>query len=254
MSTRFLTCGDYRQGIARIRCLNPEYRHEYFRPFSCRGFHLCPSCSQKRSLLFSEYLDEHLLLALPHRQFVFTLPKALRVFLRYDQRLFGLISRLIFSLITEFYSAAAGKPISSAAVLAYQPFGDALRFNPHFHALFLEGGFDPDGQFYFLPIHDTARLTQLLRQRTVGLFLKLGLITEQFSETLLCWKNSGFSVDNSVRLDGGDHTARQALAQSIARAPLSLQKFTYDRAGGKVLYHTVLQSLFQAEHESVGRS
>ena len=172
--------------MARIRCSNPECRLEYFRPFSCRGFHplggpphrLCPSCSQKRSLLFSEYLDEHLLLALPHRQFVFTLPKALRVFLRYDQRLFGLISRLIFSLIVEFYSAAAGKPISSASILAYQPFSDALRFKPHFHALILEDGFNPNGQFYFLPIHDTARLTQLLRQRTVGLFLKLGLITE----------------------------------------------------------------------------
>ena len=60
----------------------------------CRGFHLCPSCSQKRSLLFAEYLDEQLLLTLPHRPFVFTLPKALRVFLRHDQRLFGRISRL----------------------------------------------------------------------------------------------------------------------------------------------------------------
>ena len=48
-------------------------------------------------------------------------------------------------------------------------------------ALILEDGFDPNGQFYFLPIHDIARLTQMLRQRTVGLFLKLGLITEQFA-------------------------------------------------------------------------
>jgi hypothetical protein len=142
-----------------------------------RPHRLCPSCSQKRSLLFAEYLDEQLLLALPHRQFVFTLPKTLRVFLRHDQRLFGLISRLIFSLISEFYSAAASRPISSAAILAYQPFGNALRFHPNFHALILEGGFDSEGQFYFLPIHDTAPLAQLLRQRTVGLFLKLGLIT-----------------------------------------------------------------------------
>jgi hypothetical protein len=112
-------------------------------------------------------------------------------------------------------------------------------------ALILEGGFDPNGQFYFLPIHDTARLAQLLRQRTIGLFLKLGLITEQFSETLLCWRHSGFSVDNSVRLDGSDHTARQALAQYIARAPLSLQKLTYDRAGGKVRYHTSFNPYFK---------
>ena len=69
---RFLTCGDYRQGVARIRCANPERHHEYLRPFSCKAFFLCPSCSQKRTLLFAEYLDEQLLLTLPHRQLVFT--------------------------------------------------------------------------------------------------------------------------------------------------------------------------------------
>ena len=58
VATRFLTCGDYRQGVARIRCVNPECRHEYFRPFSCKGFFLCPSCSQKRTLLAAEYFDE----------------------------------------------------------------------------------------------------------------------------------------------------------------------------------------------------
>ena len=102
VATHFLTCGDYRQGVARIRCVNPERRHEYFRPFSCKGFFLCPSCSQKRTLLFAEYLDE---------------------------------------------------------------------------------------------------------------------LTQQFAETLLCWRHSGFSVDNSVRLDGGDHKARQALLNTSPGLP-----------------------------------
>ena len=124
-------------------------------------------------MLFAEHLDQHLLLALPHRQFVFTLPKALRIFLRHDQQLFAELSRLIFSLIAEFYSTAAAKPISTAAVVAYQPFGDSLRFHPHFHALILQGGFDSSGQFYYLPVHDTARLSECLRRRTIGLFLKL---------------------------------------------------------------------------------
>ncbi len=249
VATRFLTCGDYRQGVARIRCPNPECRHEYFRPFSCKGFFLCPSCSQKRTLLFAEYLDEQLLLAQSHRQFVFTLPKALRVFLLYDQRLFADIARLIFTLIAEFYSTAAGRPISTAAVVAYQPFGDSLRFNPHFRALILDDGFDSAGQFYHLPIHDTVRLSECFRRRTIGLFLKLCLITQQFADTLLCWRHSGFSVDNSVRLDGGNHHVRQALAQYIARAPLSLQKLTYDQPTRRKdpLSHR-LQSQPQAEH------
>ncbi len=237
VAARFLTCGDYSQGVARIRCSNPECRHEYFRPFSCKSFFLCPSYSQKRTLLFAEYLDEQPLFTLPHRQFVFTLPKALRVFLRHDQRLFAILSRLIFSLVAEFYSATAGKPILTAAVVAYQPFGVSLPFNPHFHALILEGGFDSAGQFYHLPVHDTARMAKCVRRCTIGLFKKSGLITQQFAETLLCWNHSRFSVDNSVRLDGGDHHARQALAQYIARAPLSLQKLTCDSLGGKILYH-----------------
>ncbi len=64
---RFLSCGDYRLGAARIRCINPACGHDYFRPFSCRGFYLCPSCSQKRTLLFAEHLTTEVLLDLRHR-------------------------------------------------------------------------------------------------------------------------------------------------------------------------------------------
>ena len=96
---RFLECGDYTNGIARIQCTNPKCKSEYFRPFSCKVFHLCPSCSQKRTLLFGEYMNEQLLLRLPHRQFVFTIPKVLRVFFRHDRRLHGEVSRLVYGLV-----------------------------------------------------------------------------------------------------------------------------------------------------------
>ena len=64
VAQKFLRCGDYTQGVARIQCTNPECRFEFFRPFSGKGFYLCPSCSQKRTLLFAEYLDQQLLLTL----------------------------------------------------------------------------------------------------------------------------------------------------------------------------------------------
>jgi len=60
----FLECGDYSKGIARIKCANPHCGHEYFRPFAakaeiaCKSWYLCPSCNQKRLLLFSEHLSE----------------------------------------------------------------------------------------------------------------------------------------------------------------------------------------------------
>ena len=58
-------------------------------------------------------------------------------------------------------------------------------------------------------------------------------------------RSTRFSVDNSVRLEGGDHTARQALAQYSAQAHLSLQKLTCDRSGGKVLYRTSCNPYFK---------
>jgi hypothetical protein len=41
------------------------------------------------SLLLGEYMNEQLLLRLPHRQFGFTLPKVPRVFPRHDRRIHG---------------------------------------------------------------------------------------------------------------------------------------------------------------------
>jgi hypothetical protein len=173
-------------------------------------------------------LDEQLLLTLPHRQFVFSIPKALRIFFRHDQKLFASVSSLIFSLIRQFYRLAAGSPLlSTASIIALQPFGDFLRPNAHWHALVLEGGFSPDGRFLFLPIHDTQKLTEIFRR---------ALITEKFASTLLCWKNSGFSVDNRVRIGAEDHSARVALAQYIARAPLSMDKLSYLPSQGTVRY------------------
>ena len=129
----FFACGDYMQGAAQIRCTNPDCGHDYFRPFSCKGFYLCQSyslvgccatCSalhpgQKRTPLFADRLTEEVLLELPHRQFVFTFPKALRVFFRHDRRLFADISRLIFSIVQEFYHEVAGTPIQTGMVIAH---------------------------------------------------------------------------------------------------------------------------------------
>ena len=88
---KFIECGDYSKGIARIKCTNHDCKYEYFRPFvaslkgACKSWYLCPSCNQKRLLLFSEHLSENVFLNLPHRQFVFTLPKLLRVYFKYDR-------------------------------------------------------------------------------------------------------------------------------------------------------------------------
>ena len=38
----FLRCGDYRFGVARLKCSNPSCGRELFRPFSCKTFRVEP--------------------------------------------------------------------------------------------------------------------------------------------------------------------------------------------------------------------
>jgi len=55
--------------------------------------------------------------------------------------------KLIYKMVEDFYIETAGKKINSAAVLAFQTFGEFLRWNSHYHAIILEGGFDNEGNF-----------------------------------------------------------------------------------------------------------
>ena len=239
---QFRECGDFTKGIARIRCTNPECGHDYFRPFSCKSFYLCPSCHQKRTLLFAEHLTEQVLLDLPHCQFVFSIPKALRVFFRYDQRLFADVSRLIYRMIIDFYTEAAGRPITGAAILAFQSYGDFLRWNSHWHALVLEGGFDSEGTFYYLPYRNLEQMTEYFRRKLIGLFLEKELINEEFAANLLSWKHSGFSIDDSAKCF--DTESQASLAEYISRPPISLDKLRYDPMHGRILWHTKYNQYF----------
>jgi hypothetical protein len=48
--------------------------------FSCRTRGFCPSCHAKRLEEWGEWMRETLLLDVPHRQVVFTIPRMLRIF------------------------------------------------------------------------------------------------------------------------------------------------------------------------------
>ena len=239
-----LVCGDYSKGVARIQCENPECGHEYFRPFSCKKFYLCPSCTQKRAILFGEHIVNDVLLKLPHRQFVFTFPKMLRVYFS-NSRLFAEIARLINAIILDYYKSIAGKNIKTACVVVYQSYGEFIRFNPHFHALVLEGCFDEHGRFVYIPIKNTQKMTEYFRRRIIQYFLKTKRIDKNKANNLLSWKHSGFSIDNSVMLYSNDKTARESLAQYMARYIVSLKKLIYEPVKGKVLFYTKYNSYFK---------
>ena len=243
--TEFLRCGDYRFGVARLKCSNPACGCEMFRPFSCKTFYLCPSCSQKRTLLFAEFLSENLLLRLPHRVLTFTVPKLLRPYFRHNRTLFAELMQLINRLIVDFQSAAAGKPITGGCVLAYQSAGEFLRYHPHVHGIVLEGGFDEQGRFYHIPFGNLQNMCQVFRRRVISLFLQHKFIDCSRAASMLSWHHSGFSVDGSIGLYGRDQKAMERLAQYMARPPIAVSKVVLEERGGKVIFHTKYNPYFR---------
>ena len=84
---KFLDCGIFDRGFGRARC--PKCCQEFLVAYSCKLRCICPSCHQKRELLWADWAGEELLEQVPHRQVVLTIPKRLRIFFRYDRRLLG---------------------------------------------------------------------------------------------------------------------------------------------------------------------
>ena len=97
---RYLDCGNPRSGFARIRC--PDCRAEHLLTFSCKTRGFCPSCHAKRLEEWGEWVRETLLLEVPHRQVVFTIPKTLRIFFKFRRRLLGELCRSAVKTLTVY--------------------------------------------------------------------------------------------------------------------------------------------------------
>jgi hypothetical protein len=231
----FLKCGDLHEGFARVRC--PDCRHEFFVTFSCKQRCLCPSCNQKRAVLFGIHVAEDVCLNVSHRQFVWTIPKRLRVFFRFHRRLIHQLPGLAWQTILEVYRAVLGSDATPGGILAIQTFGQLIHFHPHIHGLVTDGAFIRDGRF--IPLPDNLGHEPFLRlweDKIFRLLLDENKIEPALVAQLRSWRHSGFGVDRSVRLQAGDRDGVERLAQYIARSPFSLARLIRVTRSGQVVY------------------
>jgi hypothetical protein len=187
----FLDCGILARGFLRLRC--SSCGHDRLLPFSCkrRG---CPSCGGRRMADTAAHLVDRVFPLVPVRQWVLSLPFALRYRMSYD-------ARLISDVLNVFIRALFGELRRRAhellnlgssqcgAVTFVQRFGDALNANPHFHCLTIDGVYavadDGSPEFHRLPAPedgDVLRLTTLVSQRVQWLLERRGLGTEADSQ------------------------------------------------------------------------
>jgi hypothetical protein len=140
----FAGCGDPAHGFARIYC--PHCRSEEFLAFSCKVRQLCPCCCARRMNAQAAHLVYHVLPAVPLRQWVLTVPFEIRALLAFDPKLHSLLRRIYVQETLRFFeaqlaSSGVHQPRGGAVNFAHRVDG-ALRINPHFHTLVLDGAYD----------------------------------------------------------------------------------------------------------------
>jgi hypothetical protein len=154
----------------------------------------------------SANLLEHVLPAVPLRQWVLTLPPELRRRLAYDGKLFGEVSRLFSDSVLEWYrrrltdgGRRAGR---GGAVVVMQRSSSDLRVNPHLHGVFLDGLFvmGPDSAPVFrtlprLSTTDTAEVLQIVRARVLRHLRRRGVLSDGSEATV---EEDGALADDPV--------------------------------------------------------
>jgi len=129
---RYLDCGLYENGFARIRC--PDCAEEYLLAFSCKTRELCPSCAAKRSAATAALLAEEVFKEVGHAQWVFVKPKMLRLYFLHHRALLGGLAHAAWETVLELMCAAVGalhRDVPGTALCRNdQPASGALRTMP----------------------------------------------------------------------------------------------------------------------------
>ena len=229
---RYLDCGNPRCGFARIRC--PRCRTEHLLMFSCKTRGFCPSCPAKRLEEWGEWMRETLLLGVPHRQVVFTIPKMLRVFFKFKRRLLGDLCRCAERALLLYLEAAAGTALEPGIVAVIQTFGDRLNFHPHLHFLVTEGGVDEAGVFRRVSSFDDTQLAEVFGREVLAFLVGRELLSPEWAERLLSWRHTGFNVHSRVRAKTKPEAER--VGKYMIRPVLSLERLIFLEPQGKVGY------------------
>jgi hypothetical protein len=205
--------------------------------------HFCPSCHQKRVVEYSEWLLGNVLKEVPHRQWVFSIPKRLRIYFLYDRKLLSKLSKCGWNVIRAYHkSATLDDNATPGASIAVHTYGDFLNFNPHIHAIVTDGCFLEGSDFQMASWLTAKDLTEAFRHEVLSMLKKEGKITDAVIENMMSWYHIGFHVHIGERIRPDDEEGLENLARYIIRACFSQERMVYIPVGestdstAKVIY------------------
>jgi hypothetical protein len=125
----FLDCCILAHGFVRIHC--DACGKDRVVPYSCKSRSFCPSCGGRRMAETAAHLVDHVLLEVPVRQWVLSVPFPLRYRLAYDSSLVRDVAQIFVLTVFSSIRRRAGIPASNrkarwGAVGFIQRFSDAL--------------------------------------------------------------------------------------------------------------------------------
>jgi hypothetical protein len=195
----YLQCGRLEEDFLRVRC---EYCHaEKLVAFSCKKRGFCPSCGVRRMAETAALLADEVLPERPRRQWVLSLPHALRFLLAMNPHALTRVLGAVYRSISRHLIGKAGLTRTTGetgAVTLMQRFGSALNLNVHLHLLFLDGVYLADGAsppvFRHVAAPGASDLQELVEQiaARVGQVLeRRGLIEREKLERLCHPRRAG---------------------------------------------------------------
>ncbi|MCB0319808.1 MAG: transposase zinc-binding domain-containing protein [Bdellovibrionales bacterium] len=195
----YLNCGILLHGCALAEC--EECPHSELIAFSCKMRYLCPSCDAKRALLFGEHLHENVLLPHDHSHQVFTIPKRLRPFFKFNRKLLGKLYTAANRAWCDTIADAFPHNWRTGSVMSLHTSGDLLNFHPHIHSLGLHGALDPDGHFHPIDSVDTEYLTRTFADYVFEALLDEELLTQETVQAMKGWEHSDLRKATVDKLD-----------------------------------------------------
>ncbi len=139
----YLRCGVLAHGFARARCASCG--HDLMVAFSCKLRGVCPSCGGRRMSATAAHLTDRVLPEVPLRQWVLSVPFALRRVLARDPTALTLVSRTFWEELRRWHRGAShltpdhAERIEAGAITFVQRFGGSLNLNVHFHVVVADG-------------------------------------------------------------------------------------------------------------------
>ena len=175
----YLRCGVLEHGLVQLACA--RCGHTMVVGFSCKRRGFCPSCLGRRMADLAGHLVDEVLPEVPVRQWVCSLPWAMRSMLAFDRALCADVLAVFIGALTRSLRWRAKRVLGLhsvedalvGALTVIQRSDGALRVNPHFHTLALDGVYVSDSQaelvFHPLPAPSAEEVAEIAARTHAGI-------------------------------------------------------------------------------------